>query len=333
MNTSQNSQVRLQEAIDLFLDTVRLSRAQNTHKAYRNALARFSDTLEDHELSLTGTFARQADPEWVSWFARALKDLAPATERLYLSAASRFFEFLVAENLADINLPRVKLLINTRGRRPGTRLPQFPRESIELIVKYITTLAQSPVDDPRQRLRNLRDRAFLITLADTGLRVHEACQLRRGEIDWNEAKALIIGKGSRQALVRFSPRALAALRDYIHTRAALDGASGKPLATLPVFARHDKRASTKVLPMSTTTGRNIVVQRVRESLGEEAVGTITPHSFRHYFVTAVLRGTGGNLKMAQELARHQNIQVTQRYAHLSADELDRGYDEVFGKEK
>jgi len=58
---------------------------------------------------------------------------------------------------------------------------------------------------------------------------------------------------------------------------------------------------------------------------------ITPHSFRHYFVTTVLRGTGGNLKLAQELARHRNIAVTQRYAHLSDDELDQGYYEVFEK--
>jgi integrase len=80
--------------------------------------------------------------------------------------------------------------------------------------------------------------------------------------------------------------------------------------------------------MTTTTGRNIVTDRVKESLGQEAVGTITPHSFRHYFVTTVLRASG-NLKMAQELARHKNISVTTRYAHLSDDELDKGYWDVF----
>ncbi len=33
--------------------------------------------------------------------------------------------------------------------------------------------------------------------------------------------------------------------------------------------------------------------------------------------------------MAQELARHKNISVTTRYAHLSDDELDKGYWDVF----
>ena len=101
------------------------------------------------------------------------------------------------------------------------------------------------------------------------------------------------------------------------------------MTALPLFARHDKGAGKRILPITTATGRNIVAQRVREALGAQAVGTITPHSFRHYFVTTVLRGSGGNLKLAQELARHRNITVTQRYAHLSDDELDRGYWEIF----
>jgi site-specific recombinase XerD len=70
---------------------------------------------------------------------------------------------------------------------------------------------------------------------------------------------------------------------------------------------------------------------VNEAAGPEAAQAITPHSFRHYFVTTVLQGSGGNLKLAQELARHRNIAVTQRYAHLSDDELDQGYFEVFEK--
>jgi integrase len=60
------------------------------------------------------------------------------------------------------------------------------------------------------------------------------------------------------------------------------------------------------------------------------VGKITPHSFRHYFVTSVLRGTG-NLTMAQKLARHKNIKVTENYVHLSDEELDKAYYEVFEK--
>jgi site-specific recombinase XerD len=247
---------------------------------------------------------------------------------LYLTAVSGFYEYLAAENLAQLNLPRLHLLIKQRARRLGQRLPQFPRDHIERILEYANNIALSPTKSGNDRLRDLRDRAFLLTLADTGLRVHEACNLRRGDIDWNEGRAIVIGKGDRQALVRFSRRSLKALRDYLAARAEIDGHSGKALGSLPVFARHDKGAGKKVKSMTTTTGRNIVAQRVREALGSEAVGTITPHSFRHYFVSTVL-ASSGNLKLAQELARHRNIAVTQRYAHLSDVELDRGYYEIF----
>jgi integrase len=120
-----------------------------------------------------------------------------------------------------------------------------------------------------------------------------------------------------------------AIKDYLAARSELDGNSGKVLSSLPLFARHDRGAGKILKPITPTTGRNIVAQRVLEAVGMDAVGTITPHSFRHYFVTTVLRGSGGNLKLAQDLARHRNIAVTQRYAHLSDDELDQGYWEIF----
>ncbi len=329
MSTSQSTTMTISQAIAAHLDSVRLSRSQSTARTYRNALRSFAAVLEDHDQDPAETPVSELSEDAIAWLADAHKDNAPATERLYLTAAKGFYEYLAAENLAEINLPRLRLLIKQRARRPGQRLPQFPREDIETLLDYAQDLREQPSQNERHRLRLLRDRAYLITLSDTGLRVHEACALRRGDVDWHEAKAIIVGKGDREAVVRFSSRSLSALQDYINARAELDGGSGRPLTALPLFARHDRGAGDKVLPITPTTGRNIVRQRVRESLGEKAVGTITPHSFRHYFVTVVLRASSGNLKLAQKLARHKNIAVTQRYAHLADDELDRGYHEIF----
>lgn len=321
--------ITISQAMAAYLDNVRLARSENTALTYRKALTAFAVILDSRNLSPDKTEIDKLDEELITWFATSLKDSAPATERLYLTAVAGFYAFLAAEKLSEINLPRLKLLIRQRARRPGQRLPQFPRENIEKVILYAIELADLPYDDENLHLRNLRDRAFLLTLADTGLRVHEICALRRGDIDWNEAKAMIIGKGDQEAIIRFSSRSLSALKNYLDARRGLDGHSGRSLASLPLFARHDKGAGTKVLPITTTTGRNIVRQRVKECLGTEAEGTITPHSFRHYFVTTVLIGSGGNLKMAQELARHKNIAVTQKYAHLADDELDQGYYEIF----
>jgi site-specific recombinase XerD len=328
---SPKSPLSLLESIQDYLETVSLSRSENTARTYTNGMRAFLTSYVDLGLDPGDTPVSEIDEDFIADFAADLKAYSPNTEQLYLTAATGFYEYVAAEKLADINLPRLRMLIKRRARRAAQRLPQFPKQDIREVITYAQSLTMAPAENKRQRLQNLRDRAFILTLADTGLRVHEACNLRRGDIDWQEGKAIIIGKGNQEALVRFSTRALTALRDYINTRAEIDGAYGRSLSSLPLFARHDLGAGKRVEPISTTTGRNIVRDRVVEALGQEAAGTITPHSFRHYFVTEVLQGSGGNIKLAQKLARHKNIQVTQRYAHLSDEELDKGYYEIFEK--
>ena len=338
MEDKNQAPVTISEAIQQYLDTVKLSRSVHTMLAYRNALNVFSAVLVEKWLDPQSTPIEKLKEDLISPLAGYLKTYSPTTEQLYLQAVKGFYEYVDSERLTEINLSRVRVLIRQRSRRPGVRLPQFPAEDIERILEYVDHIENMamPIGEEELvnvRLRAMRDRAFLLMLADTGLRVHEACNLRRGDVDWNEGRAVIIGKGDKQAVVRFSTRSLRAIKDYLSLRAELDGRSGKQLASLPLFARHDKGAGKKVKPITPTTGRNIVKERVEQILGKESVGRITPHSFRHYFVTTVLRGSG-NLKLAQELARHSNIQVTQRYAHLSDDELDKGYYDIFeGRKK
>lgn len=337
-NTSEKNSLTISEVMDAYLRLVERSRSKHTKLSYKNALQVFSEVLQKQKLDPTTTPIETLSENLLAPLTDHLNVFSPATEQLYLQAVKGFYLYVDSERLANINQSRVTVLIRQRSRRPGVRYPQFPTNDIEqLLVKVETVdnliINTAPEDDLTDaKLRAYRDRAFLLTLADTGFRVHEACNLRRGDIDWNEQRALIIGKGDKQAIVRFTNRSLQAIKDYLSQRSLLDGNSGKQLSSLPLFARHDKGAGKKVKPMTPTTGRNIVKERVEQFLGKELVGKITPHSFRHYFVTTVLRGTG-NLKIAQELARHKNIQVTQRYTHLSDDELDKAYYDVFEREE
>ena len=335
MAKQADTPVMISEVMNNYIALVKQSRSEHTARAYKNALKIFSSVLKEKWLDPQSTPIEKLTEDLISPLAGYLKVFASATEQLHLQAVKGFYEYVDSERLADINQARVHVLIRQRSRRSGIRFPQFPAEDIETLLAKIGNvddlLSASADQDPASaKLRAYRDRAFLFTLADTGLRVHEACKLRRGDIDWNERRAVIIGKGDKQAVVRFTARALQAIKDYLALRAPLDGNSGKQLTSLPLFARHDKGAGSKVKPVTPTTGRNIVAERVQQILGREMTGRITPHSFRHYFVTSVLRGSG-NLKLAQELARHSNIQVTQRYAHLSNDELDKAYYEIFEK--
>ena len=326
-----SNQISIDHTIEKFLENISLSRSSNTERTYRNAMNAFKEMLLEKGIESSQPVSSLSEKIF-SDYAKYLKAYSPSTESLYINVAKNYFEFLAAEEIQSFNLFQTKLLIKNRTRKPGIRLPQFPQHDIESLIDYAQNkIPNLPSESPADHLINLRDAAFLITLADTGLRIHEACNLRRGTIDWFSHKAIIIGKGNKEAIIRFSDRSIDFLKMYLNERSVLDGSSGATLASLPVFSRHDKGCGDKILPITTKTGRLIVEQRVAECLGKEAVGTITPHSFRHYFVTNVLKKTG-NMKLAQEFARHSSVTVTQRYTHLSDADLDRKYDKIFNQD-
>lgn len=329
-----HEETTLLTVIQKFIRQIEASRSKNTAKTYQNGMNAFlemvreqgkieSDELEQIKMN-------QFDETCVNDFSQYLKLYSPTTETLYINVLKNFLEFLAAENILNLNLNRVKMLIKRRTRKPGVRLPQFPEEDIRAVLDYAATLPSKLCETDMDRLINARDSAFLLTLADTGLRIHEICALRLGDINWKTKKAVIIGKGNKEAIIRFSDRSIAAMRSYLALRSDTGEKHQLSRTALPLFARHDKGAGGKALPISTKTGRTIVSDRVAECLGSEAVGTITPHSFRHFFVTTVLQATG-NLKIAQEFARHTNIAVTQRYSHLANEELDDTYDSIFSQ--
>lgn len=78
---------------------------------------------------------------------------------------------------------------------------------------YALLLPKHPFTHYSEKLINLRNCALILTLADTGLRVSEVCNMAHGDIDWMEGRAIVIGKGNKQAIVHFSNRDLRAYND------------------------------------------------------------------------------------------------------------------------
>jgi len=289
--------------INHFLDT--FDRSPKTIFAYRNALVQFTKAVgEDAELN-TETYVT---------FLISLKHKSPSTQRVYRTAVLEFYAFCKAGNWAEL-----KEATKHYTHNPGKRIVNFNREAIESIVTYCESLQGD--------LFALRDRAFVLTLVDTGLRISEACALKRGDIDWQEQRAIIIGKGDKQAVVRFSNRSIQALNDYLHARMSVDPNSRIPLASQPLFARHDITASKKIKPISAGGMWKAIKDRMTEAGVDRQ--SVRIHDFRHYFVTMTYL-VKGNLKLSQELARHESIATTNRYAHFGG-EADAAYDEIFNK--
>jgi integrase/recombinase XerC len=301
-------------AIPLYLDALRIAKkSPNTIRTYTQALRHFSRIIGKRDELSEENYKR---------FLRVTAedfDLSPSAQSTYRVAICRLYEYHAP------GVP-VKLITDQYGMKKGKRLIRYNEDGVDRLVSFAETL--------RGDLLALRDRAFILTLADTGLRISEACNLIRSDIDFERARAVILGKGDKEGLILFSPRALSSIREYLSARAEIDGKTGRPLGSLPVFARHDRGAGKKIKPVGSRAMSGAFDGRTREAgidpESEDESGAVTPHKLRHRFVTQILRETG-NIKKAQVLARHEDIGTTQRYSHLSETEIEETYREVFYK--
>lgn len=279
---------------------------------YLSTLDRLPKTLKTYRWALGYYFqiaGNELNDKAYESFLVAIRHLSPSSKRVLRSAVMGLYAFAEVGDLAK----RQKLNEHYM-RKVKTKPVNFDRPAVETIITHCDTL--------RGNLINLRDRAFVLTLADTGFRIFELCPLTRGEIDWQEERVMIVGKGDKPAVVRLSHRSVAALQEYLTARSKLDGESGKPLGSLPIFAQHGN--IKKIKSMTIDGMRKAIKARMKE-----AGARVRIHDFRHYFVTMVMLASDGNLKMAQELARHESTQTTQRYAHFTKSELDANYDNIF----
>lgn len=289
----------MKDAINAYLDFVYKSRSQKTHTTYKTALQTFLDIATDKAELTKETYIN---------FLRKTSDMNPSTQAVCRSAIKGLY-FFAADDDPNIATSFFTQADKQYALKPAKRLILFNRDGIEQMIQYADTMRNKPEE--------LRDRAFILLLADSGLRISEACNIKIGDIDLLEQKIVVTGKGNKEAVIHFSNRAGAAMTDYmgVHKNHALSA---------PLFIRHDKRIGDLVKPVKPDGMWHTIKRRAAEAGVDPK--TIRVHDFRHYFVTVVYHA--GGIRLAQKLARHERIETTSRYTHLVEDEGE-AYDKIF----
>lgn len=141
-----------------------------------------------------------------------------------------------------------------------------------------------------------RTRTMVLLAAYAGLRVHEIAKVR-GE-DFTSAGLVVAGKGGRTDLIPIHPVIEAERRHY-------------PAAGW-WFPSYVPTEHGHVVPRSVST----VISQAMRRAGVDA----TAHQLRHWFGTQVLRTSGGNLRVAQELLRHASPATTAMYTQVDDEE-------------
>jgi site-specific recombinase XerD len=101
----------------------------------------------------------------------------------------------------------------------------------------------------------------------------------------------------------------------------------RQLSRLPVLARHDRRAGSKILPLSTRSVQNILMELASQA-GILERFHLTPHTLRHFFATEFLSETG-DLALTQYALGHASPTTTRIYAQTKREDYRRAHRGVF----
>jgi site-specific recombinase XerD len=348
--------ITIAEAIGRYLDYVKASQSLGTARTYATGLRHFGRYLESASLppaeSEVDRLTLPVASGFITWLYDYLLEevaggqpekISEATKANYFTAVSRFFEYLIVEaqilpmSMQEYDTLR-KALSRAVKKRRASELPpdKLPTRDIVEALRAEASRPLTLVDDTppgerrRQALSRLRNIAIVEALISSGMRVGELVRLERGHLLYNVRGAIVkYGKGKKEREVLFSEPAWQAIQTYLQARQ--DGAVARQMARLPVFARHDRRAGSRVLPLSTRSVQNALYQMASDA-GLLERFHLTPHTLRHFFATEFLSETG-DLALTQYALGHASPTTTRIYAQTKREDYRRAHRDVFGADR
>lgn len=265
--------------------------AQNTLDAYLNDLGKLLRYISDNGLD-----AQTMTLEDLEHFSATLHDIGiqPVSQCRILSGVRSFFKYLQLDGYRDDD--PTELL---ESPQTGTHLP-------EVLSTTEVDLLESAID--LSKPEGQRNKAIIEVLFSCGLRVSELVNLKISNIYFEEEFVRVIGKGSKERLVPISSKAINEIRYWFMDRDKLKIKKGEEDY---VFLNRRGSHLTRTMIL-------IMLKRLAADAGIQK--TISPHTLRHSFATALLEG-GADLRVIQVLLGHESIGTTEIYTHIDTSTL------------
>ena len=227
---------------------------------------------------------------------------APTSRARRLASIMSFYKYLV----------RQKLLPGSPAKL--VKSPKLPR-SLPKVLPVDEVFAI--LDMPSQKtVLGLRDRAILEILYGGGLRISELCGLNLLDVDRSGRIIRVMGKGRKERLCPVNAQSIRALEAYLARRGELLAVPREGQDTEAVFLNY---RGGRLTPRSIA--RHLDTYVVQCALQRK----VSPHALRHSFATHLLGG-GADIRSIQELLGHASLSTTQRYTHVSWEQLQAVYD-------
>jgi len=300
----------LSEWIDKFLEYLRTERNVSPH-----TLRGYESDLRQFYLYLTTA------PDGNERPAPEIVDIDNLTIREFLGALYEKHnkKSSAARKLATLRSFMKYLSAHEVIKTSPARAVTSPKKE-QLLPDYMTLDAMEELMEmpDLNTLAGARDLAILELLYGSGLRVSELVGLDIENISLADRLARVLGKGQKERIVPFGHKAAAALENYLMIRPELAAKMRAPRS-------ENKNALFLNLNFGgRLTARSVgnIVDRYVTLLAKKLKAH--PHTLRHTFATHML-DAGADLRAIQELLGHESLSTTQRYTHVSADQLLRVY--------
>ncbi len=229
-------------------------------------------------------------------FAASLHDIGigPRSQCRILSGVRSFFRFLQLDGYRDEDPSEL-----LESPILGEHLPEVlsPDEVDQL---------ENSID--LSKWEGQRNRAIIEVLFSCGLRVSELVNLKLSNLYLNEQYIRIFGKGAKERLVPISPKAIKELEYWYIDRNLMNI---KPGEEDYVFLNRRGAHLTRTM---------ILIMIKRQAVEAGITKTISPHTLRHSFATALLEG-GADLRAIQMMLGHESIGTTEIYTHIDMTTL------------
>ena len=266
-----------------------------TLKSYIDDLYYFYSYVKKDELSIKENDVR----EYLTYLNE--KEEKSTSVRRKISTLKTFYKFLYINNYMDKkDYPMTRIAVPKTEKR----LPKFI---------YYNDLLEI-INESSKTNDNVRDKLIIEMLYATGVRVSELVNIKINDIDFENKRIIVHGKGNKERVVYYGDYAKEVLEEYlsVHYR--------KDTEYLFVNSKGNKL---------TDRGVRYIIDKIMDKLSIKT--HVTPHVLRHTFATDMLNN-GCDIKVVQELLGHSSLRATEIYTHVTNERLKEVYYTYFPRQ-
>ena len=266
--------------------------SMNTLEAYRHDLRDMLDFFSQQNKSFF-----DAELEDLELFATSIheKGIGPRSQARILSGIRSFYRYLQLDGY--IKDDPTELL---ESPQIGEHLPTYlTTEEVDILENSIDL----------SKWEGQRNKAIIEVLFSCGLRVSELVNLKLSSLYLDEKFVRVLGKGNKERLVPISSKAIQELQYWFLDRNLMTNIKAGEEDYVFLNRRGAHLTRTMIL---------IMVKQQAKLAG--ITKNISPHTLRHSFATALLKG-GADLRAEQAMLGHEDIGTTEIYTHMETSDL------------